>query len=104
MSKRQLPELRRPDAPEGVEFAVHPQARAAFDPDVRAAAKDEATISILAEIGENWGRYRRDAEPHLGGVAFDRVEARHGPDQQPQAAASSTGWRYTTCSRHTRRK
>jgi len=55
MSKRQLPELRRPDAPEGVEFAVHPQARAAFDPNVRAAASDiPATISILAEIGENW--------------------------------------------------
>ena len=54
MSKRQLPELRRPDAPEGVDFPVHPQARAAFDPNVTAARKDDATISILAEIGENW--------------------------------------------------
>lgn len=55
MSKRQLPELRRPEAPEGVEFATHPQARAAFDPNVRAAAEDApATITILSEIGENW--------------------------------------------------
>lgn len=54
MSKRQLPELRRPDAPGGVDFALHPQARAAFDPNVTAARKDDSTISILAEIGENW--------------------------------------------------
>lgn len=54
MSKRQLPEVKRPDAPEGVEFTVHPRARAAFDPNVTAAAKDDTTISILAEIGENW--------------------------------------------------
>lgn len=54
MSKRQLPEVSRPDAPDGIEFAVHPQARAAFDPKVTAAVRSEATISILAEIGENW--------------------------------------------------
>lgn len=54
MSKRQLPELQRPNAPEGIDFAVPVRARAAFDPAVRAASKDDATISILAEIGENW--------------------------------------------------
>lgn len=54
MSKRALPEMRRPEGVEGVEFSIHPRARAVFDPAVRAAAKDEATISILAEIGENW--------------------------------------------------
>ncbi len=54
MSKRKLPELRRPDAPEGLDFAVHPNARAAFDPAVKAARKDDATITILSEIGENW--------------------------------------------------
>lgn len=54
MTKRRLPELRRPDAPDSGEFAIHPQARAAFDPNVTAALKDDATISILAEIGENW--------------------------------------------------
>lgn len=54
MSKRQLPELHRPNAPEGIDFAVPVRARAAFDPAVRAASKDDATISILAEIGENW--------------------------------------------------
>ena len=54
MSKRKLPELRRPDAPEGLDFAVHPKARAAFDPAVKAARKDDATITILSEIGENW--------------------------------------------------
>jgi len=55
MSKRRLPELKRPDAPAGVDFAVNPRALAAFDPHVTAAIKDDAaTISILAEIGENW--------------------------------------------------
>ncbi|TCD04269.1 Clp protease ClpP [Erythrobacteraceae bacterium CFH 75059] len=54
MSKRQLPELTRPDAPDGLDFSVHPQARAAFDPSVTAASRDDATISILSEIGENW--------------------------------------------------
>lgn len=54
MSKRQLPELRRPDAPEGLDFGINPKARAAFDPAVIAAAKGDSTISILSEIGENW--------------------------------------------------
>jgi ATP-dependent protease ClpP protease subunit len=54
MSKRKLPELRSPEAIEGGEFAIHPRARAAFDPSVRAASRDDNTISILAEIGENW--------------------------------------------------
>lgn len=54
MSKRKLPELQTPTAAAGVEFAIHPRARAAFDPAVRAAKNDDATISILAEIGENW--------------------------------------------------
>lgn len=54
MSKRKLPELKRPDAPEGLDFTLHPKARAAFNKDVVAAARDNTTISILAEIGENW--------------------------------------------------
>lgn len=54
MSKRKLPEIRLPEAPAAVDFAVHPQARAAFDPNVVAAAKDDRTITILDEIGENW--------------------------------------------------
>ncbi len=54
MSKRQLPEIRLPEAPAAVDFAVNPKARAAFNPDVVAAAKDDRTISILDEIGENW--------------------------------------------------
>jgi len=54
MSKRRLPELRRPDAPEGMDFVVHPRALAAFDPHVTAAAKEESTISILSQIGESW--------------------------------------------------
>lgn len=54
MSKRKLPELKRPDAPEGLDFTLHPKARAAFNKDVVAAARDNTTISILSEIGENW--------------------------------------------------
>ena len=53
MSKRKLPELSAPKGLDSFDFAVHPQARGAFDPTVRAAAGD-ATITILAEIGENW--------------------------------------------------
>lgn len=53
MSVRKLPAPNAPDAPEGVRWDLHPQARAQWDSAVTAAAADDQanTISILEPIG-----------------------------------------------------
>jgi ATP-dependent Clp protease, protease subunit len=52
MSIRKLPAVTAPDAPEGVRWDLHPQARDRWERGVTAAAADgEDTISILEPIG-----------------------------------------------------
>lgn len=54
MSLRQLPQINADIRADGISFDLRPAALARWTPEIRAASEDDATISILDPIGENW--------------------------------------------------